>query len=686
MRALPILGVPSLVFLACVLAFSTAVPVLAQTPEASSSSILDPANMDQTVDPGEDFYRYVNGGWLDRTSIPVDWPAFGAFQELSDRTEQQLIALLQSVDVEATGSALTDQQKAALLFQQGLDLETRNTQGIAPLQPSLDRIDAVATLDDLHALWVDPEMIGFPDLFNLDVTPDPVDSTMNVLWLVGPYLGLPAVEYYTDDDPDRESARQAYRELVASLLGFAGLDEAEAATAAEEVYAFEASLAGHMITLEEAQDFSIMYNPVTAEDMAASYPMLDWTAYLDALNVEGSPTIINSERELIAELDALIAAADLEAIKNYLKVRALIVSYDLLGEDLEAAVFPYLQTLLGAEEQPPTEEEVLGVINGTMGDAAGQLYVDAHFPPEAKEQVTALVEQVVAAFRARLEASTWMTDATKAVALEKLDAMTLKLSYPDTWQTYEHVEMGASYFESVTNAQLAEYQRQMATAGHPVDRTERFMLAQEVNAAYNPPLNEIVFPAAFLQAPFFDPNADDAWNFGAVGSFIGHEITHGFDLQGSQFDANGNFVDWWSDEDAAAFAALNDEVVAQYDAIEVLPGLNIHGQLTVTENVADMGGLQAAFDALQAVLAEAGDPDLIDGFTPEQRFFIAWATIWRIQMRDEVLTTSILSDPHAPHPVRAVVPPQHMDAFHEAFDIGPGDAMYLPPNERIVIW
>ena len=681
---------PFLVVLAFLTSFAPVAPALAQSATPIASEIVSPldlANMDQTVDPGEDFYRFVNGGWLDRTTIPPDWPSYGVFEELVDRTEQQLIALLQGIEAEGTAPAdLTDEQKAALLFQQGLDLETRNAQGLEPLQPYLDRINAVTTPDDLHAFWVDPENIGIPDLFNLDATPDPVDSSMNVLWLAGPFLGLPSVEYYTDADPANDAVRASYVALIGDLLEAVGIPAAEADVAADAVYAFETELASRMVTAEEAQDFSVLYNPVTIDDLAESYPMLDWPAYLDALNVEGSPTIINSELRLISELTTIVAATDVETIKNYIKLRALISSYSLLGEDLEALVFPYVQALFGVEEQARTEVEVLGIVSGTMGDAVGRLYVEEHFPPEAKAQITAIVENVIAAFRVRIEASAWMADATKTAALEKLDAVVLKLGYPDTWKTYENVEIGQSYFESVVSAQRADYLRRMATAGQPVDRTEWFALAHEVNAFYNPQFNDMTFPAAFLQSPFFDPNADDAWNYGAIGAVVGHELTHGFDLQGSQFDANGNFADWWSEDDAAAFDALNQEVVAQYAAVEVLPGLFVDGQLTVTENVADMGGLQAAFDALQALLAEKGDPGEIDGFTAEQRFFIANATIWRKQVRDETLTTQIMSDSHAPAAVRSTLPARNTDAFYDAFEIGPGDAMYLPPEERIVVW
>lgn len=671
--------------LSLLIAVSYVIPAFAQTP-GPGPAILDLSDMDQSVDPGEDFFRFVNGGWVDNTPVPADWPWYGAMEELIDRTEQDLISLLQGIEIDATAELLSDQEKAALLFQQGTDLETRNALGIEPLLPFIERFEAAASLEELHLLWLEPEMQGFPDLINLDLFPDPADSTMNILWLAGPLLGLPDVTYYSNDDPANASVIEAYLTLVAALLEATGTPAAESEAAADAVFAFESALASHMVTPVEEQDFGVMYNPTTAEELAAQYPMLDWETYLTALGVEGSPTIVNSELELLGVLDGIVRETDLEVIKDYLKVIATLTNYSLLGEDLEEIVFPYVQTLFGVEEQADPAEEVLGVVNGSFGDAVGQLYVAEHFAPASKAQITVLVEHLIEAFGARIDNLTWMTEETKALAHEKIEAMRLQLGYPDTWKTYEDVETGESYFESVTNASLAAYRERMSKAGKPVDPDEWIVNAQEVNAFYNPSANTIIFPAAILQSPFFDPAADDAWNYGAIGAAIGHEITHGFDLTGSQFDATGNFADWWTEEDRTAFQALNDLVAEQYGAIEVLPGLFVDGQFTVTENVADMGGMQAAFDAFQATRANPGSEPLIDEFTPEQRFFIAYATSWRGIEREEALRTLIETDPHAPSAVRAVVPAQNMDAFYEAFDIGSGEAMYLPPEERIVIW
>jgi putative endopeptidase len=665
---------------------STPVASPVGSPVASGDAGIDLADMDLSVDPAVDFYRFANGGWLDRTEIPPDWPSYGNFESLGDLTEQQLIALMNRLVSDGGLAPGSDQEKAVRLWQQGLDLQTRNDQGITPIQPVLDEIDAITTLDQFHAFLIGSTFKGVSDLFNLTVTPDFADSSLNTVYLQGPFLGLPSVEYYTKDDPANEPARVAYREAVTAILVLAGMDQKEATTAAQDVYNFEASLAKQMVTQEEAQDISVIYNPTSVEDLAAAYPLLDWKAYLAALGLSDAPSIINSEKRLLEHLPEIIQQTPVETLRTYLKVRLLIGASGVLSEDFENATFSYNQALTGTEEQPPTEEEVLGAVNGLMGEAVGQLYVGEYFSPEAKAQVDQLVDNLVAAFRVRLDANPWLTPETKAKAIEKLDAMRRKIGYPDKWRSYAAVKVGDSYAQTVQNAANAETRRVLAQAGQPVDKDEWFIPPQVVNAFYNPSNNEIVFPAAILQPPFFDPNADPASNYGAIGWVIGHEITHGFDVQGSQFDADGNFANWWTPQDNEAFQALNDQVVAQYGKKEALPGILVNGQLTVGENVADLGGVQVAYDALTIALHDGGDPGTIDSFTQQQRFFIAASSAWRALIRPEFATTLVTSDPHAPSQLRGTLPLQNMDAFYEAFPIEPGDPMYLKPGERIIIW
>ena len=447
--------------------------------------------------------------------------------------------------------------------------------------------------------------------------------------------------------------------------------------------------AGPVICPTTGQDASNYYNPISLDDLQAIYPELDWQAYMTyfGATVDGSSVIVNPEETLLQNLSAILSATDIETIKQYLSLQIMLSAAPYLDEASQNISFGLAQALYGMEEQLPIEKDVLVSVNGLMPDAMGQLYVAEHFSPEAKADIETLVDQLIAAFRVRLQENTWMSDETKAAAIAKLDTMRVKVGYPDQWRTYENYTIGNSYWGSVIDSVVAESVAQMGKYGQPVDRDLWWMGAQEVNAGYDPSNNDIMFPAAILQPPFYDPEADLATNYGAIGATIGHEITHGFDLSGSQFDADGNLVDWWTDADLTAFEDLNDEVAAQYNAVEVLPGLFVDGQLTVTENVADMGGLQIAWDALQLALQQDGDPGEIDGYTQAQRFFLAYAQSWRAIYRDEYLQSLVQSNEHAPDFVRGVLPSLNMDEFYAAFpEIQPGDQDYLAPADRVVIW
>jgi predicted metalloendopeptidase len=683
-------------------------PALAQQQQQHS---LDPANMDLSVDPAEDFYRFANGGWLDRTEIPSDEGSYGVFNELDDLTREQLLTVLNEAEASGTLQEGSDEWKAVELYRQGNDIDTRNTQGVEPIQPLLDEVDAIDTVDSLHEFQQTAELSWLTGLYWIFVMPDLQDSTTNVTYLSGPFLGLFNRDYYLEDTEENEEIRAAYIETCAEFLMYAGYDEAEAREAAEAVYDFERSLAEVTLTREEQQDFSLMYNPMTLAELEAAYPLMDWEAYFAALGLTGVDSLIVTEKEYLESLQGIIETTPLDVVKDFYKLEIFWSFASFLSDDINQTAFDFETVLFGTPEQSPLEERTLDQTNGMLPDAIGRLYVDAYFPPEAKEEITALVEAEIAAFRIRLEDNPWMSPETRAKALEKLDAMSVKVGYPDEWRSYEAVEIGDSYVGSFLSAVQADTLRNLDQAGEPVDREEWFTPPQVVNAFYNPTLNEIVFPAAILQPPFFEYGGDPAANFGGIGMVIGHELTHGFDLQGSQFDAQGNLVNWWTEEDYAEFDALNQQVVEHYNAIEVLPGLTIDGQITVTENVADLGGVQIAYDALLIYLdqqVEAGAMSSpiaspmatpitspmaspvgvldVDDLTPQQRFFLAAATVWREEIRDESLQFQVMNDTHSPGQVRGVVPLQHTDEFHEAFDIQPGDPMYLPPEERIVIW
>lgn len=680
-----------------------ALPMLAQgtpaaTPVAATHGI-DLADLDLAVSPRDDFYRFANGGWLDRVVIPADRPAFNVFSQLTDRTIAQQLDLLRAAGAPGGAEPGSDEAKAAAIFARGMDMAERDRQGIAPIQEALDRIAAIDSLAAYHAYLRQAPFDGIGGTLPLSVLPDLKESGVNALYLGGPSLGLPNRDYYLDDDPSLAAVRLAYVDTGALLLAAAGYELGEAQAAAQAVYDFEKALAAETLTREQEQDFSLQYNPMTLAELSAAYPAMDWQAFLDAVGVSGVDRVIVTDAGYLDALSAIVAGTPLATLRAYLTMALLFSWSDALTEDFERTAFGFSQVLTGLEAQPKLEERVLDRVNGALPDAVGQLYVAAHFPPEAKTAIEELTADVLAAFGERLEANAWMTPETKAKALEKLAAVTVKVGYPDRWRSYEAVEVGESYAGALRSALGAHLREEFAKAGKPVVRAEWDLPAQIVNAQYNPLANEIVFPAGILQPPFFDYEADPASNYGAIGYVIGHEITHGFDLQGSQFDGEGNLVNWWTAEDLERFLALNEALARQYSAIEVAPGLFVNGQITVGENAADLGGIQNAYAALQARLAsdrpsvEAKTPLATTAsavveppFTPEQRFFIAAASVWRNKTRPAYLELLVRSDVHSPGSVRATQPLRNADPFFAAFGIAQSDPMWLAPEERIVIW
>jgi len=696
-------------FLVLLIVLSSFGPALGQGGQLRG---LDPADMDLSVDPADDFYRFANGGWLDRTSIPDSESRYGVFTELQDLTHDQVLDILESASADGTLEAGTDPWKAAEMFRQGTDLEARNALGIAPIQPILNDIAAIQDMDDFHVFHRTAIFSGFGSLFGISVEGDLRENSVNAVYLDPGYIGLPNRDYYLDEDEDTLAIRDAYIATSAELLEYLGYDEVTARSAAEAVYALEHSLAAATMTREDEQNFDLFYNPRTLQELTGMYPLMDWDAYLAALGLSAAESLIVTDVGYFEALAGIVADTPVDVLKTYLELELLWSTAGYLSEDIESTVFAFYGGVLnGVTEQLPLDERVLSEVNGSFADAVGQLYVEAYFPPEAKEEITELVDALIVSFGHRIDANLWMSPETKVMAHEKLDGMTVKVGYPDVWETYEGAGIGDSYFATAWSVMEMNTRQNLAQFGEPVDTTKWDMPVQTVNAYYNPVANEIVFPAAILQAPFFDYQADPALNFGGIGYVIGHEITHGFDLQGSQFDAKGNLSDWWAEGDYDRFVELNDELAAQYSAIEVLPGYHVNGQLTVTENAADLGGLQVAYDALQIHLAQEGQLDTLASpvvtvsatpvvspmaspvamvdiatLTPQQAFFVSAATIWRELSRDEAQIYLLRVDPHSPARVRAVVPAQNMDAFYEAFDIGPGDAMYVAPEDRLVIW
>ncbi len=684
----------------CVLTLTGPASGLARSPQVAGLAAATPivgdgghgvqlAHLDQAVDPGQDFYRYATGGWQDHNEIPPEEAGWGAWDQVLDLTRNQLIEVLEHSAASNTLAVGSDEWKAVQLFAQAKDMKTRNAQGLTPIAGDLAQIDDITSLDDLYAFLREAPLTtnvacGLSCLF---VAPDYADSSVYVAWYSSPYLGLPSRDYYWEDDETNEPIREAYRVMNTKLLEVAGYDTARATTAAANVYAFEKRLAEPMFRLEEWNDPQNYYHPQPVAELSKANPDIDWPAFLTAMGIPDVDTIVVTEEAYLEQVDGIVEAADLETVKDYLKLQVLRNTAEALSEETEQISFDFYGTVLnGVEQQRPLDERVIDDVNGALGFALGKLYVKEYVSPETKVAVEEMVDHERAAARARIEALTWMAPETRQKAIAKLDAMRVKVAYPDEWRTYEAVTIEESLAASLLSASIAETNRWLARVGQPVDRDEWFDLPQTVNAYYDSSNNEFVMLAGLLQPPYFDPEADLASSYGATGAIIGHEMIHGFDQSGSQFDANGNLDDWWTAEDAAKFEALTADVVEQYNAIEVLPGLFVDGELTIGENIADIGGLQIAYDALHLALQESGDPGLIDGLTQDQRFFLATAFAWSMEVRDEALRTQVETDYHAPEAVRGVQPGRNMDAFYEAFDIKPDEPMFLPPEDRIVIW
>lgn len=659
-----------------------AAPVFASEPLFHASTLAD---MDLSVDPGVDFYRFANGGWLDKAVIPADFPAWDTMTMLDGQTRLQLVTLLETQAEAPSLVPGSDAWKAVRLYQQGVDLETRNNQDMSPIRGTLDSIAAIMDTDDLHAFLQASIFQNVPGFFFVNPGPDVRGDGDTVAYLAGPTLGMGNRGYYLVDDASNQPVQRAYIEAAAELLSHSGRVQHDPQQAAQLVFAFEAELAATTWSQEESRDFDRILVEASLPDLELLYPAMDWRGYFGALGLKTDHVTVTEERYL-ASLAEIVETTPIEVIKNYLALQLLWSSSSSLDEETEAIAFAYFGgALSGLDVQAPIEGRILDQVSVLFGDALGQMYVAEYFSPEARAEGELLAQDVIDAFRVRLERNAWMTAETRTAALAKLDALQIKVGYPDNWHTYEDATIGDSYFASALSAFSTSYRESLAVVGQPIDREEWPFPPQTVNAMYNPANNEIVVPAAVLQAPLFDPAGDPAANLGAIGFVIGHEITHGFDIQGSQFDGEGILSNWWTEEDAENFMKLNDLVAEQYSALTV-EGTHLDGERTLAENVADLGGIQVAYDALESRLATGASGPTVSELTPEQRFFISAATVWRSAIRGEALAAQLAADTHAPSVIRAVQPLRNCDAFYEAFDIAPGDPMYLPPANRVVIW
>ena len=647
--------------------------------------------MDKSVAPGDDFNTYTNGGWLKSTEIPADKASYGIFTKLADQTRRQTQKLIEQTA--ANPGAGADARKIADFYATYMDEAAIEAKGIAPLKPELDKMAAIADRRGLaraigSTLRADVDPLNATNfqtgnLFGVFVTQGLDDPTRNYPYLLQGGLGMPDRDYYVSPNPHMAELRKAYQAHIETMFKLAGLDNAAARAA--RVFALETKMAQAHATRVESADVTRVVAWKSSE-LAAKAPGLDWPALLDAAGLNNAPVFLVWHPKAIPGLSALAAKEPLEAWKDWLSFHAIEDASTFLPKAFADERFNfYGKTLSGVPQQRPRVQRAVDLTNAVLGDAVGKLYVAQYFPPATKAKAEEMVANIVKAFGKRIDALTWMTPETKAKAKAKLATLKVGVGYPDKWRDYSSLEIvKGDALGNARRASLFEYHYQLAKLNQPVDKNEWWMLPQEVNALNEPLQNALNFPAAILQPPFFDANADAAHNYGAIGAVIGHEISHSFDDMGSQFDAEGRMTNWWTKEDLAHFRAAGEALVKQVDGYKPFPDLSVNGKQTLSENIADVAGLMAAYDAYR--LSLAGKPDTVkEGFTGDQRFFISFGQSWRSKIRDRALRQQIATDSHAPAQYRADAV-RNVNAWYDAFSVKPGGKLYLAPADRVQVW
>ncbi len=646
---------------------------------------------DSTKKPSDDFFQFVNGGWISKNEIPADLGSYGSFVELREQNQNVLLTILRKAAESEKYGEGTDQRKAADFYSIGMDSVLAEKAGVSVLTTYLNQIQSIKNKKDIQEYLEQDVLNGGSAFFDLGVYPDLKKSDRMTAYITSGGIGLPERDYYLKTDDKSKEIRQKYLEHLANLFVLSGEKPAQAKKQADVVLKIETRLAQNMLSKEDSRDPYKSYFPKSVAELSALSPALDWKDYFRSLQI-GLDTVVVTEPAFLQEYDRIVNDTRVDDIKTYLKAGLLRTSAPYMSHAFVQESFDFNQKYLtGVEQMRPRWKRVLAITNNLIGEAIGQLYVEETFPPEAKQKAMDMVNNIKIAFGERIKQLDWMSDSTKQMALKKLSTFNVKIGYPDKWIDYSSLEVNkdpekSSYFQNVINANLFEAKRQLAKLGKPVDKSEWEMTPQTVNAYYNPQFNEIVFPAAILQPPFYDYRADEALNYGGIGAVIGHEISHGFDDQGAKFDGAGNLKNWFTENDLKRFEEKGKSLATQFDQYEPLPNVHLQGQFTLGENIGDLGGITVSYEGLQRHLKEHGNPGLIDGLTPEQRFFISWATIWRIKYRDESLRTQILTNPHAPGMYRANGPLTNFTPFYEAFNVKEGDKMYRPETERVRIW
>lgn len=654
--------------------------------EAVMTSGIDLTNLDTTAVQGADFYQYACGGWMKKHPLTNEYSRFGSFDMLAENNREQLKGLI--VEIAAGQNAQgTIGQKIGDIYKLAMDSVKLNADGVTPIQADLEKIASVKDKSEIVPLMAELAHSGVFPYFSFYVGADIMDSKSNLFQLYQGGISLGEKEYYLDNDDVTVNIRNKYKEHIVKMFQLAGFDEAAAKKKMEAVMDIETRIAKASFSAVEQRNPAANYHKMSLDELKKEIPGIDWDAFLNGIGVKGVTKLSVSQVDPIKEVEKIINSLPVENQIAYMQWSLIDRAAGYLSDDLVAQNFDfYGKTLSGKQTNQPRWKRAVSTVNGVLGEAVGQMYVEKYFPAAAKERMVQLVKNLQTALGERIRNLEWMGDSTKIKAIEKLNSFYVKVGYPDKWRDYTGLNIEKdSYWANVKRATEFELDYMLSKAGKPVDRDEWGMTPQTVNAYYNPTTNEICFPAGILQYPFFDMNADDAFNYGAIGVVIGHEMTHGFDDQGRQFDKDGNLKDWWTAEDAKRFEERAQVMVNFFDSIQVLPGLNANGSLTLGENIADHGGLQVSFQAFKNATKDA--PLLVkDGFTPEQRFFLSYAGVWAGNIRDEQIRLQTKSDPHSLGRWRVNGALPQIGAWYDAFGIKEGDPMYLAPEKRVSIW
>lgn len=658
--------------------------------QAQLKSGIDLTNLDNSVRPADDFFQYACGGWMKKNPLPAAYSRYGSFDKLAKDNNERINSILTDL-LKNTYPQGSTEQKLSDFYKLAMDSVRRNQDGVKPVMPLINELEGAKTVDALHALQLKYAAFGYGVPMGIGFGADEKNAKMNILNIYQGGLVLGQKEYYLDTDSATTAIRNAYKKHVVRMFQLFGFTEADAQKKMENILKVETALAKVSKSRTELRDVEANYNKMTLEEFEKSYPHVNLTKMLNAEGVKteyfkemvvGQPSFVKGADDVLAKMTA-------DELRAYMEWDVILSAASYLSDDVQAANFDFFgRTMSGRKEDHPRWKRATSQVEGQMGEALGKMYVERYFPASSKERMEKLVKNLQVSLAERIKAQDWMSDATKQAALDKLNAFYVKIGYPNQWKDMSGlvIDPKLSYYENVQkcrefwNKWDIDYR-----AGKPVDKEEWFMTPQTVNAYYNPTTNEICFPAGILQVPFFDPTADDAFNYGAIGVVIGHEMTHGFDDQGRHYDKNGNMTDWWTASDAENFNARAEKYADFFSAIKVLPDLNANGKLTLGENLADHGGLEVAFNAYKNATKDA-PLKTIDGLTPDQRFFLAYAGVWAANITEEEIRQLTKMDPHSLCEWRVNGALPHINAWYEAFNVKPGDKMYLPENERLKLW